>query len=72
MRAAQRDRILGAALLGVIASVLTSAVICGFNPIGGSIHDLGILAMTGAIAVTTLVWVCLFYGALTLLARRRE
>jgi hypothetical protein len=66
---AKGDRLLGSAFLGAIFTTLSTPVVCGFNPIGGYVHDLG-PAGAMIILVLALAWTALFYGILTLWSRR--
>ena len=65
----RRDRFIGAAFLGVIWSILSVPVVCGFNPVGAFVHDLGPAGPVVLLLLTGL-WIVIFYGILTVLARR--
>jgi hypothetical protein len=66
---ARGDRLVSSLFLGAIFTTLSTPVVCGLNPIGGFIHDLG---PPGAlvILVLALAWTAVFYGILTLWSRR--
>jgi hypothetical protein len=66
----RRDRLIGAAFLGAIWTALSMPIVCGFNPVGAFVHDSGALGV-GVILLIAVLWMVLFYGALTVWARRR-
>jgi hypothetical protein len=66
----RRDRLFGATFLGAIWTVLSTAVVCGLNPIGGTLHDFGTPAQATVILLVGLFWVGLFYGMLTWWSRK--
>jgi len=66
----RRDRLVGATFLGAIWTVLSTAVVCGLNPIGGTLHDFGATAQAAVILLVGLLWVVLFYGILSWWSRK--
>ncbi len=66
----RRDRLIGAAFLGAIWTALSTPIVCGLNPVGAFVHDLGALS-AGFILLVAALWMVLFYGVLTIWSRRR-
>jgi hypothetical protein len=66
----RQDRLIGAAFLGAIWTALSTPIVCGLNPVGAFVHDLGALG-AGFILLIGALWIAVFYGVLTLWSRRR-
>jgi hypothetical protein len=66
-----RDRLIGAGLMGAIWTILCVPIISGFNPIAAFLQELGPVG-AATIPVLFLVWTGAYFGIFTLWERRRR
>lgn len=72
-----RDRLLGSVFGGVLLSILSVPIVCGFNPVGGVLHDVAadtghaVGAWVTFFVIMTVAWIGLVYVAAAVLGRRR-
>ncbi|HEY2798000.1 MAG TPA: hypothetical protein VGK26_08940 [Thermoanaerobaculia bacterium] len=78
-RQSVRRRLAGSALIGALIQIMTVPVVCGFNPIGGYLHDVGadlvgdqFVAGLIYFLLATSTWVAIVYAVWTAISRRRQ